>query len=382
MKAISTGILFLLIVGFGKAQTINFDTDRSISNLYIKMYGEIQYYQPVNLDQYAVGKFDAKRLVALFGYQFNKNTQFITEWELEHANEMFVEQAFIKHKLRRNTNLKAGMILIPMGLVNENHEPTQFSSVERPIIDKLLVPTTWRDIGIGLQGIWTNTSIKYQAYLVNGLVGFKNDTGLFRSTDTYRGGRQKGIKTIMSGLPAFSGQLEYFGLQQTKIGLSVYSGFSNTDAYNGLDRKDVESIASADSTRIYSTMIGLHMTTSWKRLNVKLQAIVSVNNNTDAYNQRTGKDLGKVQSGAYIELNRPVTKNNKLVLFSRYSYFLPELGETEQSNSEFVQHHYWTNGMYYTLAKGAMLKLDLQWRDFQNRDEDLMTINTGIGVWF
>ena len=94
------------------AQNIDFDKDSSLGNLFIRMYGELHYYQPVNSTTYQQGKFDAKRMVALFGYQFNRNTQFVTEWELEHGNEIFLEQGFIKHKISGNTTIKAGMILI------------------------------------------------------------------------------------------------------------------------------------------------------------------------------------------------------------------------------------------------------------------------------
>jgi hypothetical protein len=93
---------------------------------------------------------DVHRVVLLLGYKFNERTQFITELEFEHVKEVYVEQAFLQYSLTDNINLRAGLMLVPMGIVNEYHEPTTFNGVERPSMDKSIVPTTWREIGLGL----------------------------------------------------------------------------------------------------------------------------------------------------------------------------------------------------------------------------------------
>ena len=108
-------------------------------------YGEILYNQPDN----ANGELDVQRLVLLFGYKFDERVQFITEIEFEHVKEVYVEQAFINYNLTEGLNLRAGLMLVPMGIINEFHEPTTFNGVERPSLDNAIVPTTWREIGIG-----------------------------------------------------------------------------------------------------------------------------------------------------------------------------------------------------------------------------------------
>ncbi len=382
MRVIIPFLLCLVFLSHLSAQTIDFENDRSIANLFIKMYGEIQYYQEVDTDTYRPGKLDAKRVVALFGYQFSRNTQFITEWELEHGNEMFVEQAFIKHKLKNNLSLKAGVLLIPMGNINENHEPTNFFSVDRPIIDRNLVPSTWRDIGIGVTGVFPTASLKYQAYLVNGLVGYKEGEGLFQASNTFRGGRQKGIKTILSGMPSFSGQLEYFGLSKTKIGLSIYSGLSNTDAYSGLPKDNSPAVLSADSTVVYSTMTGLHANSVIGQNVVRGQLIYNVNaDNVYAYNAKTGSDLGKSQLGAYVEYGRYFDKDQQWMGFLRYSYFDENLINTDLINT-WKDHHYFTFGFNYQPVNGALFKIDAILYDFDRPEDRRLFINTGIGVWF
>ncbi len=382
MRILIIAAIFILSLPFLNAQTIDFENDRSIANLFIKMYGEIHYYQEVDNDTYRPGKLDAKRVVALFGYQFNRNTQFLTEWELEHGNEMFIEQAFIKHKLKNNLSLKAGMILIPMGNINENHEPTNFFSVDRPIIDRNLIPSTWRDIGVGITGVFPSASLKYQAYLVNGLIGYKGGEGLFQASNTFRGGRQKGIKTVLSGLPSFSGQLEYFGLSKTKLGLSAYSGMSNSDAFSGLPKDNSPAVLSADSTVVYSTMLALHANSTIGKNVLRAQLVYNINGeNVEAYNAKTGMDLGKSQLGAYIEYGRYFDEAQKWMGFLRYSYFNENTLKTDALNA-WEDHHYFTFGFNYQPVNGALFKIDAVFNDFDSSDERRLFINTGIGVWF
>ncbi len=373
------GILVIFML-FGSliqanAQNIDFSKESTLGNLFIRMYGEVHYYQPVGGSTFEAGQFDAKRIVALFGYQFNRNTQFVTEWELEHANEIFLEQAFIKHKLKGKTSLKAGMLLIPMGIINENHEPNNFFSVDRPLLDRNLVPSTWRDIGAGITGLLPG-DFKYQLYLVNGLLGYQNGAAKFGASSAYRSGRQKGIKTIFSSLPAVSGQLEYFGFKNGKVGLSLYAGESNTDAYQGVERSNKELKAGADSTTVFTSMAGLHANFDLNNFVLRGQLIFAHNGGIEAYQEKTGSSLGKSSLGMYVELGRPFTKNEKWIAFGRYS-FMDNVLETKGNNNI---NHTITAGFNYMAAKGAVLKLDGQLTDLDNNAS--FTINAGIGVWF
>ena len=373
----------LIIIGYTgiQAQNIDFNKNSSLGNLYIRMYGELHYYQPVDLNTYAPGKFDAKRIVALFGYQFDRNTQFVTEWELEHANEIYLEQAFVKHKIKGNLSIKAGMILVPMGIINENHEPNNFYSVDRPNIDQVIVPSTWRDMGAGITGLFPSLDLRYQLYLVNGLLGYKSGSAKFNSSSNYRSGRQKGIKTIFSTFPALSGQLEYYGFTNGKMGVSIYSGESNTDAYSGLDKSNEQSVIEADSTTVYTNMIGLHSSNKIKKWNLKTQLLFAYNSGTDAYNVKGETDLGKASLGMYTELGRHIDKNEKWLIFGRYSYWDNQIDKNTRVNGlNPGLHHVFTTGINYFAAKGAVFKIDAQVTDF-HADAKLQ-INTGVGVWF
>jgi len=120
--------LFVFLVSscfssIGLSQNIDFDKDPTKS-LYLRLYGNVDYNQKIEEGIRNNGKLDVHRIVTLFGYQFSRNTQFVAEIEVEHAREIFIEQAWVKHKINNKLNVKAGMLLVPMGFVNEQHEPT------------------------------------------------------------------------------------------------------------------------------------------------------------------------------------------------------------------------------------------------------------------
>ena len=90
----------------------------SKSKLTIGGYGEVHYHQPLNSDVRQNGELDVHRMVVLLGYQFSERTQFVTELEFEHVSEVYVEQAFLQHKINKSINFRGGLLLIPMGIVN------------------------------------------------------------------------------------------------------------------------------------------------------------------------------------------------------------------------------------------------------------------------
>ena len=188
-------------------------------------YGQVDYNE---YDGSKAGKLDIHRLVMLFGYKFNDKVSFLTEIEYEHVKELYVEQAFIKYRVNENFNVHAGLMLVPMGIINEYHEPTTYYGVERPNVDKYIVPTTWREVGIGVTGKVDAASLKYQAYIFNGFKSYADGSGFLRGKDGLRKGRQKGAESQISS-PTFSAKLDYYGLPGLRLGLSGYFGDTQTD---------------------------------------------------------------------------------------------------------------------------------------------------------
>jgi len=135
-------------------------------------YAQIDYNQAIGGGSLNTGLLDVHRLVLMFGYKFSDKVQFITEVEFEHVREVYVEQAFLQYEILPWLKLRSGLMLIPMGIINEYHEPSTFNGVERPNLDKYIVPSTWREIGAGFAGVFPSAALSYQLYVTNGFKSY------------------------------------------------------------------------------------------------------------------------------------------------------------------------------------------------------------------
>ncbi len=340
-------------------------------------YGEMLYNQPEGDN----GELDVQRLVLLMGYRFNDKTQFVTEIEMEHVEEIFVEQAFVNYNVANNVNLRGGLMLVPMGIVNEFHEPTTFNGTERPAMDNAIVPTTWRELGVGVSGRFNDISLGYQAYVFNGFKSTEADgeggvSGFLKGSNGLRGGRQKGIKSTVDS-PTLSTKLDYYGIPRLRLGLSSY--FGKTQAAD-----DVETI---DGANIGVSMIGLDARYAYERFTARGQFIHASLSDTEEYNALTGRDLGSALQGWYIEgaFNLlPINNEQKLFVFARY-----EMYDTHAStDGSLVENEAYdrtdvTTGLTYHIAPGVVLKGDYQFRSNALENDDVKDrLNFGIGVWF
>ncbi len=389
------GLLLLMAVAFTfglKAQEVK-DEYKSIGTtilervkdekLSIGGYGEIHYNQQVSGQTRYNGNMDVHRMVMFFGYQFNDKTSFVTELEFEHVKEVYVEQAFLNYNVRPNTALRAGLMLVPMGIVNEYHEPTTFNGVERPSVDKYIVPTTWREIGFGINGRLANAPLKYQMYIMNGFNGYDGSSKL-RAKDGVRKGRQKGAESTFTS-PSLSAKVDYYGVKGLNLGLSAYFGKTQSSAFDGLDKDDSIAENFADSTRVGISMIGLDFRYRLDALRLKGQYIHSFLNNVDEYNKvADGADLGKQMMGYYVEAGYDLLhgKDQALVPFVRYENYNThhKMVSGETANKAYDREDIFV-GLSYHLAKGAVVKADYQYSKNGN-DDKAYFLNFGVGVWF
>ncbi len=389
------GLLLLMAVAFVfglKAQEVK-DEYKSIGTtilervkdekLSIGGYGEIHYNQQVSGQTRYNGNMDVHRMVMFFGYQFNDKTSFVTELEFEHVKEVYVEQAFLNYNVRPNTSLRAGLMLVPMGIVNEYHEPTTFNGVERPSVDKYIIPSTWREIGFGVNGRLANAPLKYQMYIMNGFNGFDGSSKL-RASDGVRKGRQKGAESTFTS-PSLSAKVDYYGVKGLNLGLSTYFGKTQSSAFDGLDKDDSIAENFADSTRVGISMIGFDVRYRLDALRLKGQYIHSFLNNVDEYNEvADGADLGKQMMGYYVEAGYDLLhgKEQALVPFVRYENYNTQhkMASGETANKAYDREDVFV-GLSYHLAKGAVVKADYQYSKNGN-DDKAYFLNFGVGVWF
>lgn len=354
-------------------------------------YGEVHFNQPFASDIKETGTVDLHRMVMFLGYNFTKNTQFVSEIEFEYAKELWVEQAFLQHKISKFINLRAGLMLVPMGIINEYHEPVTFNGVERPLIDNRISLSTWREIGIGFSGNVLPVSMKYQLYIMNGLSGY-DTKGLFTGAAGLREGRQKGSKAYVHS-PSFSGKIEYYGIKSLNVGLSGYIGKSQSKLFNKLHDDSIQMIARADSSVIGISMLGVDARYQINALELRGQFYINSFSNTLQYNKFTavsGKnnDLGKSMIGYYVEAGYNIFRHIKetsqqLVPFVRYEYYNTHnsVDEGTTLNKSF-ENQVITTGVTYKLNKNAVIKADLQFAKSASATEYKKVFNTGIGVMF
>jgi hypothetical protein len=342
----------------------------------IGAYGEITYNQPEGDN----GELDVQRFVLLVGYKFDDKTQFVSEIEVEHVEEIFVEQAFVNHSISNNVSLRGGLMLVPMGIINEYHEPTTYNGVERPAVDGLIVPSTWREIGVGVTGRFPEASIGYQAYVFN---GFKSTSagdsdgvnGALSGSSGLRGGRQKGIKSTVDS-PTFSTKFDYYGIPGLRLGLSGY--FGKTQAEDNVEQLDGANIGIA--------MVGLDARYAFRQFTARGQFIYADLNDTEAYNNLTGKDLGSALQGYYIEgaYNLlPISNKQRLYAFARYENYdtHASVDGDLQCNDAFNRTDL-TTGLSYHISPGVVVKGDYQFRSNKTDVDVDNRLNVGIGVWF
>lgn len=362
----------------------------SKSKLTIGGYAQIDYNQSFdNVNRYN-GTLDVHRMVMLLGYRFNERTQFITELEYEHVSELYVEQAFLQYKINSYLNFKGGLMLIPMGIINEYHEPNTFNGVERPHVDNYISPTTWREVGAGFNGTLPTWGLKYQLYVVNGFNSY-NTAGKLGGAKGLRDGRQKGAESFVSS-PNYTARIDYFGLKNLQLGASYYFGDTQSKLYNGIDKNDPAALAKADSSVVGVSMLGLDARYKIAGLQLKAQYYYSQLSNTSAYNaftKKSGKenDLGSALSGWYVEAAYGIKlgkkKSQELVPFVRlenYNTHQSVSGNTVKNDA--YNNDVITSGLGWKITDNAVIKADIQLVKSKAADEYSKAFNAGIGVMF
>lgn len=347
-------------------------------------YGEVHYEQPFGNNTKYNGSLDAERMVLLFGYKFDSKTSFISEIEIEHIKEVFLEQAYLNYQAKPWLNVQAGLLLIPMGLMNEYHEPTIFNGVNRPTIANALYPSTWREIGAGFAGNLPSAALRYQVYLVNGPMSYNGEAQLSGSKPL-RGARQKGSQVTMTS-PDLSAKVNYYGLKGFDIGLATYMGSTESSLFHNVHRDSVSQMATADSSIVGVQMLGFDFRYQAKRLQAKGELFYSKFDNTTAYNAFAQKDLGSSMFGYYGEIGYDVSNllgiKKRLVPFVRYSEYNTHqtVNENMTANNAYDRTVV-TAGFSLFLNESFVVKADYQNFSTANGTQNHQ-LNSGIGFWF
>ena len=218
------------VLGFGPAASKVYGVSQGVS---LGGYGEVVYEnfsdeQEDGTPSGATDQLDALRGIVYVGYKFNDRLLFNSEIEWEHgstgqAGSVSLEFAYIDYLLSDAFGLRGGLLLSPMGFVNELHEPPIFLGANRPVVESRIIPTTWRENGIGLFG--QSGDFDYRVYVMNSLdaVGGGSSNASGFSSSGLRGGRQKGSKALAEDFSVV-GRLDYVGTLGLTVGTSLYVG--------------------------------------------------------------------------------------------------------------------------------------------------------------
>lgn len=325
------------------------------------------------------GVLDFHRFVLLLSHSFSPRLRFVGELELEHAfvegleeaGELELEQAYIDFLLSRRLNVRAGMLLMPVGIINERHEPPVFNGVERPFVDTVIVPSTWFDVGAGVHGT-LGRGFRYRAYAVSPLNALE-----FNAEEGIRGGRQKGAEANVRNL-AYTGRLEYLGVRGLTLGASAYTGeasFETPRLDAGVTLGEVDARYRRNRLELRAQFAHVVIDDA-ARLNDSLGRIVGVSPNIAEALR------GFYFEGAYRIWNAGAPRD--LVAFTRYENFDTQFRMPSGllPLKEFDRDA-WTNGITYFPDPDIAVKADYTYlRNQSGVFKNRHLVNIGLGWWF
>lgn len=259
-------------------------------------YGEVLYQNfsatnDAGAEATQKDEIDYLRHVVYLGFRFNDRILFNSEMEVEHGSsakkgEVSMEFGYVEAQLAPALYVRGGMVLVPVGIINEFHEPPTFYSVLRPETEGVIIPTTWRASGFGVVGT-TNSGVGYKLYVVEGLEASKFSAGGIRS------GRQSSSKSLAEDL-GITGRLDYAGVNGVNLGASFYSGNS------GQGLKD----ARGEKIGVRVTVVSAHGHFARRGLELRvLYARTSIGDVTalnTILNLSGNKSIGSSQRGFYF----------------------------------------------------------------------------------
>lgn len=321
---------------------------------------------------------DFHRFVLFFGYKFNDWISFKSEFELEHAlsgegkgGEVELEQAYLDFNINKAVNAKVGVFLVPMGILNETHEPPTFYGVERNEIESRIIPSTWWEAGAGIYGE-ALPGLNYQFNVTSSL-----DAGKFKAdfSNGVRDGRRK-VSNAPAEDVAFSGALNYTAVPGLLVGAAFYTGETGQDGITDADLKGVDA-------RL--TLWDVHA--RYQKDRWDLRALYAQGHLSDAEDIKaaTGINAADKFYGWYAEAAYHIWKqgDHDLAPFVRYEAWdthdeVPGNVVRNRNNKNNV----WTVGANYSPHPQVVLKADYQTFDRPDGDKGDKRLNMGMGYMF
>lgn len=384
-------------------------------------YGEVKYqnYQ----SSYKKDGGDLHRFVLYAGYRFNEWIVLNTEIEYEHAGfestsvctgistttetvdpgggagsvdvlasancnkssvqkgEVYAEFMYLDFKFHDSFQVAAGLQLMPMGIINENHEPTTFYSVERPYTESQIIPSTWRDIGIMVHGDVAGGLVSYKAGVFNGMKGSS-----FSDSSWIRGGRYKGSKVSFQDI-AYVASLDIHPVEGLTAGGSYYHGWAGQDEITKADlasRLDASQVFAGVADADLQSRLTAYAQAEWDQSR-KIRPLVRIaeghvqfekgpfsltglfargwidEEGARALNMKTGKNIATEVEGGYVTVGYNIATlfgwTHKLVVFGRTEYVNTAKKTVKAGLEQYVENEIanQSGGLLKTSATSAVI---------------------------
>ncbi|HHM06210.1 MAG TPA: porin [Gammaproteobacteria bacterium] len=314
-------------------------------------YGELHYN---NLD--SGSELDFHRFVLFFGHRFSDRIRFASELELEHAlaedtdngsgpGAVELEQAVVEFDITDQFRVRGGLFLVPVGILNETHEPPTFYGAERNPVEKNIIPTTWWEGGAGLAGELA-PGLAYDVAVTSGLKVPTTGSSAYK----IRNGRQKVAEASAESL-AYTAKLAWTGLPGVELAGSVQY------------QEDITQGAKDVSATLYEVHAVINQGPFGLRA---LYAAWNLDGNDP---KASGRNK---QNGWYVEPSwKPAPK---VGLFARYSAWDNEAGSTADTENKQTNV-----GVNFWPHEQVVLKADLQHQGGAGDDDGF---NLGVGYYF
>ena len=350
----------------------------------VSSYGEIGYNRPSRTPDNTVA--DVQRAVIGMQHRFDDRTKMVAEWEWEHAvtsssdaGEVEVEQLWLEHEFDSGLRGRAGLFLMPFGLINQNHEPTAYYGVFRNQVERLIIPSTWREIGVGVSGT-TEAALTWELGLTTGFNLNKWDPASAEGRDSgplqaTHGEGQFAAARDLSGYAA----LNWRGLPGLLLGGAVFTGKvgQQTPGFLGNDSRLL-----LWDTHLRYTLAGWDLSALYARGTIS---------HTEALNALYASTtpaptlVPALFRGGFAQAAYRLWHNDRIALnpFVRYEQYNDAAGfgglPAAAGGVVLPDDRVWTLGASFFISNGVVVKMDYQRNQTDNAKDGL---NLGVGYSF
>ena len=350
----------------------------------VSSYGEIGYKRPSQATEKT--SVDVQRAELGMQHRFDDRTRMVAEWEWEHAitsysdrGEAEVEQLWVEHEFQSGVRGKAGLFLMPFGLINQNHEPTAYYGVFRNQVERVIIPSTWREVGVGVAGT-TESALTWD-------VGLTTGVNLGKWDPTATEGRDRGPLQATHGEGQFAAAhdlsayaaLNWRGLPGLQVGAAILTGKvgQQTPGFLGNDSRLVLS-----DGHVRYTVAGWDLSALYARGTIS---------HTEALNALFATQTAMptlvpaVFHGGFVQAGYKLWRSDRFALspFVRYEQYNDAAGfgnlPAAISGAVVADDKVWTLGASFLISDGVVVKLDYQ-RDQTYSSKD--GLNLGVGYSF